>query len=258
MSFTESGEHKELRATLRELEDKFRPSKADQRERTDQFDSSCLQKEMFFTACPASLLLNPDVEYDRKKGSTYPEFKSTDPIHRRPIDCANNLIAYLSSYITANDIGSETKFSATSWSSISLSEGPFRNLDEYEHPEFGVTSAIGVRNFSHPHVKAMIYNGLEGRDGQLLRGEITLALRIIRAQARWRRLFEHMTVPVLLFSFMGPQHARIVEAYFDGEWLVMRPTRLFDLRDKNETLIKCFGQWYFGEPIGETREPLQS
>lgn len=42
----------------------------------------------------------------------------------------------------------------------------------------------------------MIYNDLEGKDGRLLRGEIILALRIILAQARWRRLFGHMTVPV--------------------------------------------------------------
>lgn len=65
-------------------------------------------------------------------------------------------------------------------------------MDEYEHPEFGVNTAIRVRD-SYPHVKAMIYNDLEGKDGQLLRGEIILALRIIQAQARWRRTVEHIT-----------------------------------------------------------------
>ncbi|KOS42248.1 hypothetical protein ACN38_g6869 [Penicillium nordicum] len=127
MSFTESEEHRKLRDSLRGLEDKFSPSK------TDQFDYSCLQKDKvnvssmdldnpdkktkFFTAYLASRLLNPDVEYDRER-STYPEFKSIDPIYRRPMDCARNMIAYFSSYITANDIGSETKISAMSWSNI--------------------------------------------------------------------------------------------------------------------------------------------
>lgn len=53
---------------------------------------------------------------------------------------------------------------------------------------------------------------------------------------------------------MGPQHARLVEAYFDGTSLVMRPTRLFDLRKKNEATLKQFGQWFFGEPTGDTKK----
>lgn len=131
MSSTESEEHMKLRDDLRELRKTFSSFRA------DQFDYSSLQalkmnvssmdldnpekKPIFFTACRASLLLDPDNEYDRGKRITYPYFESTDPIHRRPIDCAKNLIAYFSSYITANDIGSETKISATSWSSIRYS-----------------------------------------------------------------------------------------------------------------------------------------
>ncbi|KAE8311146.1 hypothetical protein BDV41DRAFT_566004 [Aspergillus transmontanensis] len=61
---------------------------------------------------------------------------------------------------------------------------------------------------------------------------------------------------VLVFSFMGPQRVRLVEAYFDGSSVVVRPPRLFDLRKKDEAVIKELGQWYFGEPIGNTKECL--
>lgn len=135
MSSTELEEHKKLWKSLRELEEKFN-SQANQRERTDRFDYSSLQalkvnvssmdldnpdrKPKFFTACPSDRLLNPDVEYERDR-ITYAEFESTDPIYRRPIDCARHMIAYFSSYIAANDIVRETQISVTSWSSIRYS-----------------------------------------------------------------------------------------------------------------------------------------
>lgn len=52
---------------------------------------------------------------------------------------------------------------------------------------------------------------------------------------------------------MGPQHARVIEAYFDGRSLVMRPSRLYDLRERNEEALKTMGQWFFGDPIGKTK-----
>ncbi|RAL00862.1 uncharacterized protein BO80DRAFT_407256 [Aspergillus ibericus CBS 121593] len=266
MHFHESREHRALRTALRGLEKQFNGFG------TAQFDYSGLQTHMvkvlsmdldepnnmpkFFTACLASLLLDPDQKYDQKKRSAYLEFNSTSEIHRRPIDCARNTIAYLASYVLSNEIGTETETYATSWFNISLGDRPFENLDEYSYPEFGVTKAIEVKDRSYPHVKAMIYNNLDGTDGQLLRGEIIMVLRIIHAQARRARLLEHTIIPVLLFSFMGPQHARIIEAYFDGSSLVMRPTQLFDLRNKDQALIKSFGQWWLGGLTGQTKVPV--
>lgn len=55
---------------------------------------------------------------------------------------------------------------------------------------------------------------------------------------------------------MGLQRVRLVEAYFDGSSVVVRPSRLFDLRKKDEAVINQLGQWYFGEPIGNTKKCL--
>lgn len=51
---------------------------------------------------------------------------------------------------------------------------------------------------------------------------------------------------------MGPQHARVIEAYFTGKSLVVRPTKLYDLRKKDAAVFKTLAQWYLGKPIGTT------
>lgn len=53
---------------------------------------------------------------------------------------------------------------------------------------------------------------------------------------------------MIAFSFMGPQHARVIEAYMDGHTVVVRPTKLYDLRTKDEAAFKTLVQWYLGKP----------
>lgn len=56
----------------------------------------------------------------------------------------------------------------------------------------------------------------------------------------------------MVFSLVGPQHARVIEAYLEGHTLVVRPTKLYDLRTKDEATLKMFAQWYFGKPRAPT------
>ncbi|RAH48836.1 uncharacterized protein BO95DRAFT_460691 [Aspergillus brunneoviolaceus CBS 621.78] len=131
---------------------------------------------------------------------------------------------------------------------------PSEDLFECNEPEFGTPELVEAkRGRESPHMKAMVYNNLDDNENTLLRGEVVITLRVINGQMRRSRFFEHSTVPVLLLFFLGPQHARVIELYFDGSSVVMRPTRLFDLREKDETLIRTFAQWFLGEPTGETR-----
>lgn len=51
---------------------------------------------------------------------------------------------------------------------------------------------------------------------------------------------------------MGPRHARIIEAYNEGHTVVIRPSKLFDLRPKNPEAFRALGQWYFAKPKGTT------
>lgn len=60
---------------------------------------------------------------------------------------------------------------------------------------------------------------------------------------------------------MGPQHGRILQAYFNGANLIIKYSRLYDFRQKNVEALKLFARWALCEPQGtsiqlERPEPL--
>ncbi|PYH91583.1 hypothetical protein BO71DRAFT_486103 [Aspergillus ellipticus CBS 707.79] len=109
----------------------------------------------------------------------------------------------------------------------------YKDLYQYPQPEFGVSRMTSIDGKEYPHSKIVSYNNLNGNDNELLRGELLIILRLMLEQLRKRRLLDHMVAPVLLFSLMGPQHARAIEAYYDGKDLILRATKLYDFRTKN-------------------------
>ncbi|OJJ78165.1 hypothetical protein ASPBRDRAFT_37371 [Aspergillus brasiliensis CBS 101740] len=263
MSSPETLHHREVRHALRQVRNDIEGLEAHQLDYSlltqynicispMELDERSKDRPIFFKPCDASLLLNPDDKYDEER-SGYSDYDSWDPELRLRIDCARAVLDYVSHYVFASSICSKDFILRKVWSGVSTSDEPFQGLWRDAYPEFGTMRADQVKDRSSPHMKAMLYNNSDGKDGELLQGEIMVALRLAHTQMRRRRFFGHMTTPILLFSFMGPQHARVIEAYFNGTSLVMRTTRLFDLRKKDEALIKKFGQWYLGEPTGDTR-----
>ncbi|EAU30328.1 predicted protein [Aspergillus terreus NIH2624] len=104
-------------------------------------DGKAAPRPTFFTPYPASLLLNPDDDYDRDR-SGFLDFDSLPAIHRKPIDCGRNM----------EDLG----------------DAPFVALDRYTFPEYITAKAYQVKDGPYPHAKAMIYNNLNGVDGRVL------------------------------------------------------------------------------------------
>ncbi|GKZ81449.1 hypothetical protein AnigIFM56816_005970 [Aspergillus niger] len=268
MPSPETLHHREVRHALREVNkdiENLQAHRLDYSQLTKykiclsymDLDESSNNKPIFFKPCSASLLLNPDDNYDRER-SAYPDYASWGPDFGRPINCARFVISYITQYTINNALQSRDLIPDNIWTPVSTSDEPFRGLWQDEYPEFGTVRAEQVQDHSKPHMKGMLYNNLDGKDGELLRGEILAALGLAYTQMRRRRLYSHMTAPVLLFSFMGPQHARVIEAYFNGTMFVMRTTQLYDLREKDEAVIKTFGQWYLGEPTGDTRHLLKT
>ena len=47
-------------------------------------------------------------------------------------------------------------------------------------------------------------------------------------------------------------HPRVIEAYFDGQELIMRHTEPYDFTFLNAAGFKTFAQWLMGPPIGDT------
>lgn len=53
---------------------------------------------------------------------------------------------------------------------------------------------------------------------------------------------------------MGPFHFRVLEAYFNGNNLVVRSTPLYDMMVKREDddFLQNLTRWWFGYCVGET------
>jgi hypothetical protein len=59
---------------------------------------------------------------------------------------------------------------------------------------------------------------------------------------------------VLAWSLMGPQHARILVSYIEGDDLVVGYSKLYDFRTRDDCSIHLFMRWLFCTAHGITRE----
>ncbi|PYI27689.1 hypothetical protein BP00DRAFT_429048 [Aspergillus indologenus CBS 114.80] len=127
----------------------------------------------------------------------------------------------------------------------------WKTVYECTQPEFGVFHMTDMPGRGFPHMMAVIYNDLEVENQEILRGELLIILRMMIGQFRLRRLLGHMIIPVMIISFMG-KSARAIEAYFDGERLILGCTDLYSTRHQTATALKDLGGLYLGTPIGDT------
>lgn len=57
----------------------------------------------------------------------------------------------------------------------------------------------------------------------------------------------------MLFSFMGPQHGRIIQVYHDGQDLVVRKSPLVALKEPSLRPFDVFVRSAASKPVGDTR-----
>ncbi|PLB55576.1 hypothetical protein P170DRAFT_461412 [Aspergillus steynii IBT 23096] len=99
-----------------------------------------------------------------------------------------------------------------------------------------------------PHIKCMIITEAVP-DDRLLYGEIVTIDEIIQQRLRTKITRKHVDAPVLMFSFIGSQ-VRVLEANFNGKELVVRATKLYDLKDddkKGWELSIFLKKWWLGD-----------
>ncbi|KAJ5740773.1 hypothetical protein N7493_000645 [Penicillium malachiteum] len=84
-------------------------------------------------------------------------------------------------------------------------------------------------------------------------GEILLIIEAIIARLRTRSLREYIDAPVLVYSFMGLRHARVLEANFDGQSLLIHASKRYDLTKKDLETVKLLTQYWFGGVFGQTK-----
>ncbi|KAL2809607.1 hypothetical protein BJX63DRAFT_445194 [Aspergillus granulosus] len=99
--------------------------------------------------------------------------------------------------------------------------------------------AVSVTEYSEgncPHFKAILKSEAIG-DGRLLRREIITITDIMATRLRTKSLRRHI---MLVVSFTGPRHSRILEADFDGKFLNIRASKLYDFIQMNTILCNCW------------------
>ncbi|OJI91514.1 hypothetical protein ASPTUDRAFT_198474 [Aspergillus tubingensis CBS 134.48] len=77
-----------------------------------------------------------------------------------------------------------------------------------------------------------MHNNLDSDDNYLLRGEVLTIIRIMLGQLKQKIFVNDMIAPVLLFS-LNRRRPRVIEAYFDGQELVVRRTEAYDFQYLN-------------------------
>ncbi|RAK89620.1 hypothetical protein BO79DRAFT_172117 [Aspergillus costaricaensis CBS 115574] len=141
------------------------------------------------------------------------------------------------------------------WSSNQIGDYGFGNLYRTFEPEFGTLSIFHVAKAARPHIKCIMHNDLNADDSHLLYGEVLTIVRIILGQLKQKVFVNDMIAPVLLFS-LNRQRPRVIEAYYDGQKLVLRHTKSYDFTNLDKAEFKTFAQWFLGDPIGDTSKTV--
>ncbi|KAH8819409.1 hypothetical protein F5884DRAFT_743822 [Xylogone sp. PMI_703] len=71
---------------------------------------------------------------------------------------------------------------------------------------------------------------------------------------RCRMIHDHIIAPILMFSFFGPQHARILHAHFDDKngKLVVAYSKVYDFQNRNVDNLELVTRWAMSRRTGET------
>ncbi|KAH8432456.1 uncharacterized protein LDX57_010092 [Aspergillus melleus] len=123
----------------------------------------------------------------------------------------------------------------------------------------------------HPHLTLGVLQHVNGREGTMLYGELDPVITMMYARSQQpdvsqeeeEALFEPEAMPefepkafknedrfpILLLSFLGPQHGRVFYACMNGDQLVIRQSRLYDFRKLESAPFDLFSRLLLSQPL---------
>ncbi|KAL4803992.1 hypothetical protein BDV18DRAFT_162402 [Aspergillus unguis] len=120
-------------------------------------------------------------------------------------------------------------------------------VDVTQGSRWQLKSAYHMPESGGPHIVALMFSEMaSAKEAALFHGEIKTAIRIMHRRLNTSALRPNVIAPVLLFSAIGEHHLRVIEAYHDGEQLVMRTTPLFDLGKPHDSFLIKLTRWFLG------------
>ncbi|KAI9372849.1 hypothetical protein BJX61DRAFT_542287 [Aspergillus egyptiacus] len=123
--------------------------------------------------------------------------------------------------------------------------------DLNENCEYQVQAVWNMTDIGAPHTVVLMHSGLVG-DDQLLRPEVHVIARLMHQRLRLPNSRPSVVTPVLLFSIVGMHHLRVLEAFFDGENLVIRTTQNFDIGQPDRKFFITLSRWWLGFPSSKS------
>ncbi|KAJ9319423.1 hypothetical protein DTO271D3_192 [Paecilomyces variotii] len=176
----------------------------------------------FLRPTTSNVLSAPDEQDLAEESLEFPEYDATreERYGEKSWERARSLERYLS--CCAIDCGLDE----LGWNSLDVSK--YKVLWEYKVSQWYVES-VYCHNSKSPHVKATMISDHEAT----------------------KFVAHYSNYPVLLFSMMGVQHVRILQAYMDRSTLVIQKSKLYDCRHKNSGLLDFLIAWFLSSPTGE-------
>lgn len=179
----------------------------------------------------------PEPDSDKR----YSSFKGVEGPFCKPLDWAQTINEYFQAYLTT--VKRETDLPIRLYQ-----PGNFgRNLWERSHNSNWHISAFDYVPKEHLF-KCMMLNNVIGTD-TITREEL---LCICRIMIKVLQHYKNHVAPVMIISFMGERHGRILVAHHNGVSLVIGQSQLFDFRHKNIDALKILARWWCSSSVGKT------
>ncbi|RAL16042.1 uncharacterized protein BO97DRAFT_403210 [Aspergillus homomorphus CBS 101889] len=170
-------------------------------------------------------------------------------------------------YMRVGPLGRDTLEQFSLWTEGNLEEGMIRS----RYMDFGLSAdpdagpvASSTQTFrfeevwcarrGYSQIMLIVTHKIEPEE-KLLRTEVLALVGIMRTRLSRATLKEHTIIPINMISCMRQRKARILQAHFDGEDLVIRKSGLYDFstRDLREKNIPLFLLYMASRPIGDTK-----
>ncbi|PYH40502.1 uncharacterized protein BP01DRAFT_361227 [Aspergillus saccharolyticus JOP 1030-1] len=170
-------------------------------------------------------------------------------------------------YLRVGPLGRDTLEQFSLWTEGNLENGIIRsrymNFSSSADPDAGPVAAstadfkfeeVWCAGREHPHISLIVTHKVAPAE-KLLRTEVLALVGIMRTRLSRAALKEHTIIPINMISCMRQRKARILQAHFDGEDLVIRKSGLYnfatrELREKN---IPLFLLYMASRPTGNTK-----
>ncbi|KAI2843359.1 hypothetical protein CBS11350_5228 [Aspergillus niger] len=159
------------------------------------------------------------------------EFSPSSPKEAmRPLDEAMILSDYFGEYITDATLVHKVDWQHNPRQTIDF-PCILHEIDQEKSLDWRVDGITGIPG--GPRMKSLLLESVNADDDQITRGEILFS-------------------PVLLISFVGPRHARILMGHHDGTNLVIRQSKRFAFWKQNIPDWKILLRWWCSSAVGDT------